>query len=455
MLPFPKKKRRGAFTFQAPRQKGINQMIKIDFPGISQAQFEDAFAVLEECKAVPCLGFVNPFMGPGGQYGNCWWERDSALTLNGYTWLDDDFARKALFNFTLVQKENGRIPLWGHDTVGDFDRELSAMPVIFDTARRICRRTNDKDYVCAVYDMLKRYFGWWTSPVKRDAKTGLICAIFEESDPSDYKEQLTYAPVDLNVQVAVGALAVAELADFLGKADEAAEYRNRFEILKKTVNDCLWDEKDGFYYTMNVRTGELLKERPYNSAFDTFRASIAPLNRQDRLISVLRDNSKYGYFNKYGITTAPFDSKEFCETKGVYQGWTSWSGNIWTFRNEIIAAGLRESGHLEEAAHVAYQTVMTFNGNYAEFVNPSTGEGHGVKRYGWSASEYIELIVEYLFGVDYCAWTDTVTVNPLIPKELYGKTIRISGLSIGGNRTVSVTVKCAEKPEVSYEITAV
>ena len=43
-------------------------MIKIDFPGISQAQFEDAFAVLEECKAVPCLGFVNPFMGPGGPF---------------------------------------------------------------------------------------------------------------------------------------------------------------------------------------------------------------------------------------------------------------------------------------------------------------------------------------------------------------------------------------------------
>ena len=410
-------------------------MIKIDFPGISQAQFDDAFAVLEECKAVPCLGFVNPFMGPGGQYGNCWWERDSALTLNGYMWLDGDFARKALYNFTLVQKENGRIPLWGHDTVGDFDRELSAMPVIFDTARKICRRTADKKYIGDIYEMLKRYFCWWTSPV------------------SDYKDQLTYAPVDLNVQVAAGALAAAELAEYLGKADEAAELRKQFDTLKKSINGFLWDEEDGFYYTMNVRTGRLLKERPYNSAFDTFRRSIAPEDRRKRLLSVLRDNSKYGYFNRYGITTAPFDSKEFCETKGVYQGWTSWSGNIWTFRNEIIAAGLRESGHLEEAAHIAYQTVMTFNGNYAEFINPSTGEGQGVKRYGWSASEYIELIVEFLFGVDYCAWTDEVTVNPLIPKELYGKTISISGLSIDGNRTVSVTVKCAEKPEISYKIT--
>ncbi|MBR3999468.1 MAG: hypothetical protein IKI93_14140, partial [Clostridia bacterium] len=163
--------------------------------------------------------------------------------------------------------------------------------------------------------------------------------------------------------------------------------------------------------------------------------------------------SKYGYFNKYGITTAPYDSPEFCETTGDYKGWTSWSGNVWTLRNEIIAKGLHESGLLEEAAHIAHQTVMTFNGNYAEFVNPSTGLGQGVLRYGWTASEYIELLVEEIFGIDYCAWNNTLTVTPNIPKEIYGETIAIENVSLGNGKYVHVTVECGENPKVVYEET--
>lgn len=427
-------------------------MIKIGFPGISQETFEDAFAVLEECKAAPVLGFRYPFMGPGGQYGNCWWERDTALTLNGYTWLDNAFSRDALLNFTFVQKENGRIPLWGHDTVGNYDKELSAVPVIFDTAFRICRRTNDREYIESIYKMLKAYFAWWMSPAKRDGRTGLVCAIFEESDPSDYKDQLTYAPVDLNVQVCYGALIISEIAKHLGRAGEAAKYIDQYNELKDIINRYLWDSEDGFYYTLNVKEDRLMKNRPYNAAFDTFRACIVPEERRQRLLEVLKDNSKYGYYNKYGITTAPFDSPEFCETTGVYKGWTSWSGNIWTFRNEIIAKGLKDCGLKEEAAHIAYQTVMTFNGNYAEFVNPSTGGGHGVKRYGWSASEYVELLIEVIFGIDYCAWNDKLTVDPCIPRELYGETISVSDIELTDGRKACVTIKCSETPDVEYRI---
>ncbi|MBO4423777.1 MAG: hypothetical protein J5879_10070, partial [Clostridia bacterium] len=187
-------------------------MIKLEFPGISQDQFGDAFSVLEECLQEPSHGFEYPYFGPGGQYGHCWWERDSSLTLNGYSYLDFEFCKKALYNFTLVQKENGRIPLWGNDRVGELDEQLSAIPVIFDVARRICRRTTDKDYIEKIYIMLARYLDWWLSPTKRDGRTGLVCGIMEESDPSDYTEQLTYAEVDLNVQICVGADVLRELA---------------------------------------------------------------------------------------------------------------------------------------------------------------------------------------------------------------------------------------------------
>ncbi len=427
-------------------------MPELIFNGIVQDQFADAFSVLHECMQEPSHGFIYPYMGPGGQYGHCWWERDSSLTLSGYSYLDFEYCKKALLNFTYVQKENGRIPLWGNDRVGELDEQLSAVPVIFDVARRVCRRTTDRDYTEKIYNMLAKYLDWWLSPVKRDGRTGLVCGIMEESDPSDYTDQLTYAEVDLNVQVCVGADVLRELARYLGYERDEYKYSVIFKELRERINKWLYDEQSGCYYTRNVREDELMTYRPYNSAFDVFKRVIVPKDRASRLLEVLKDNSKYGYYDKYGLTTAPYDSREFCETTGDYKGWTSWSGNIWTFRNEIIAKGLHEYGLLEEAAHVAYQTVTTFNGNYAEFVNPSTGKGQGVLRYGWTASQYIELIIEEIFGIDYCAWTDTLTVTPNIPKELYGSTISINNVSLGNGKYVDVTVECSEKPSVSYKI---
>ncbi len=428
-------------------------MIKIVYPNITQEQFADAFAVLEECKKAPDLGFIHPFMGPGGAYGPCWWERDTTLALNGYCWLDQQFSENALINFTNVQKENGRIPLWGRDLVPGYHEQLSAIPVIFDVSRRICRRTTDREYIEKIYNMLVKYMGWWLSPIKRDPKTGLVCGIMEETDPADYEEQLTYAEVDLNVQLCVGADVMRELAEYLEKYDEAVEHYALYKELRDKINQYLWDEESGAYYTLKVKEDELMTYRPYNSMFDTFKRKIVPTERIPRLLSILKDNTKYGYDNKYGITTAPYDSPEFCETVGVYKGWTSWSGNVWTLRNEIISRGLHESGLLEEAAHIAHQTVMTFNGNYAEFVNPSTGAGQGVERYAWTASEYVELLVEEIFGIDYCAWNDTLTVSPNIPKEIYGETISLENVSLGNGKYVHVTVECSENPKVSYEVT--
>ena len=427
-------------------------MLKLTFPNITQAQFADAFEVLEECKATPCLGFVHPFMGPGGAYGNCWWERDSALTLLGYRFKDRDYCLKALENFTYVQKENGRIPLYGYDRVLDFDIQLSAIPVIFEVALKLCHETTDKDYIQRIYQMLASYLNWWLSDTKRDKASQLVCGIFEESDPSDIHEQLSVAQVDLNVQVAVGAHVLAELATYLGDTTAAKEYTSIFETLKSLINQKLYNPADGGYYAWLVKEERLNTGRVYNDMFDTFKRGILPKDRHERLLAMLKNDALFGYDQPWGITTMAKTCSEYVETVGVYQGYPSWNGNIWTFRNYIIATGLKESGCTEEAAHIALQTIYTFNGNYAEFVSPSTGEGHGVLRYGWSASQYISLIIEEIFGIAYDAWTDRVSVTPNIPQALWGETIEIQNVLVG-ERYLHVRVACGEASEVTYWFT--
>ncbi len=429
-------------------------MLRIRFPGITQDAFTDAFAVLEECKMPPALNFPYPFFGPGGQYGGCWWERDSALALLGYRFRDRAFCERSLENFLHVQRDNGRIPLYGYDRVLDFDLELSAIPILFEVALTLCRETRDDAYVARIYGMLTRYMDWWLSPIKRDERTGLVCGIFEESDPSDHHDQHTAAQVDLNVQIALGADVLAELATRLGLAPDAARYHALFDELRDAINTHLYDPVSGGYYTLLIEEGRLMTHRVYNSMFDTFKRGIVPADRHDRLLALLRDDALFGYDQPWGITTMAKTAPEYTETTGVYQGAPSWEGNIWTLRNYIVARGLHESGLLADAAHIALQTVRTFNDNYYEFVSPSTGQGHGEARYAWSASQYIALIVEELFGISYDAVTDTVTVAPNLPAELWGETVSLENLPLGDGRYLQVTVVCAETPVTTWSLTA-
>ena len=77
----------------------------------------------------------------------------------------------------------------------------------------------------------------------------------------------------------------------------------------------------------------------------------------------------------------------------------AWFGDIWTTRNWAIVCGLEDAGKHNLAAELSWATIKAFSGNYHEFLVPSTGVGHGNSRYGFSASQYIQLVVEHLFGM--------------------------------------------------------
>ena len=429
--------------------------IIIDLPGITQEQFDDAFRVLDECtidSGFPVYGFIYPFMSPGGHYHGNWWIRDSVLTLSGRKWAEPEFVRNSLLNFTFVQRENGRIPLWGPDSMPGVDSEFSAIPVIFDVAGKICHSTTDRDYIEKIYIMLMRYMNWWLSSIKQDPETGLVCGIFEETDPSDHLQQLNFAEVDLNVQIAVGTTVLSEMATYLGLMDQANHWNIMFEQMKERINTYMYDPETGAYYTYIVSEKRLMKERLYNSTFDVFKRKIVPEDRVEKLLGVLKADDTFNWNSQYGITTMSHTSPEYTETRGAYKGAVSWEGNIWTLRSEIIASGLYEYGLREDCAHLLWQTVTSFAGNYAEFLAPSDGEGNGVLRYGWTASQFIELIVEYIFGISYDAWTDTITIDPCVPPELYGETLTIKGVTLGNGKKLNVEILAhdAENIDVRY-----
>jgi len=433
----------GAAQPVRPRPDVVSSHVvpRIQIPHISQAGFADAFKVLDECLVVdvPNQGFNYPYMGPGGYYGDLWHVLDTSLTLNGAKWVNQSFAEGVMRGFREVQAEepNDRIPGAGYRGDRGQPADWSQTPRFFEVAYDVARRTSDAALRADIYDTMRRYLDWWVSAARRDAKSGFVMALGDDFDTLSEEVGWTYPPavaaVDLNMAVMIGAERVSRLAAHLGKNDEAVRYKRLFQDLSGAVNR-LWDEKDGVYYNHDLSTGQP-RRRVLASTFEPLRFGTASPAQRKRLIERLIDPKEFNW-GKVPLTTIAMTDAAYEEAKGDY-GFSAWNGDVWTYRNLEAIKGLEDAGRPDLAAELNWATIKEFHQNYHEYLLPSTGEGQGTNRYGWTASQYIEAVIEHLFGVDFDAIQRRVRIAPHVPKELYGQDIALRDLLLptgGGTR---------------------
>lgn len=434
--------------------------MKIFFPGFTQKDFEYAIECLEDCKQpdASAFGFHHPYFTPGGGYGKQWWQVDSALALSGYKWIDRTLAETALLNFIESQKDDGRICLWGNDILpakvagGDVlpQREgVSSLPKIFDAAYHILQGTTNTQLLEKTYSMLAKYLDWWYRD-RFDPDTGLITAVFEETFRPYLGCAMEYAAVDTNVEVYVGLIYTADLAQKLGLIAEAEAFRRKAEELKVAINTTLWNAEKEAYYPYDVRTGEHI-DCLLASTFFPLRMQIATDEQKSKLITLLKDDSHFNW-NTIPLTSVSKKDPTFQVTDGCYMGNASWSGNVWTIINEMVIRGLLDCGEKELAADLALKTVRAFHRNCTEFVNPFDGVGHSVEKYAWSASQYLELMIEVIFGVSINADRHEVSVSPNLTEELKRASLSLTGLMIFDNEYLDVMI---ENGIVHYNIRSV
>lgn len=431
--------------------------MKISFPDISQTDILYAIECLEDCKKenAEAFGFMHPYFAPGGAYGGQWWQLDSSLALAGYKWIDRKFAETALLNFVASQKEDGRICLWGKDvlpeTVAGGDKpgqrhDVSSLPKIFDVAYHILAGSSDISLKTSVYGMMKKYLQWWFAK-RQDPETGLITAVFEETFIPYLGCAGEYAPVDTNTEIYVGLHYTACLAEQLGIQEDAKELNEKKKRLQNSINTYLWNEEKGAYFPYDVKESKTI-DCLMASTFFPLRLGIAPKERQKKLIVLLQDHTHFNW-DTIPLTSVSKVDKIFTVTEGDYQGNASWSGNVWSLLNEMVIRGLVDCGENELAAELALKTVQAFSQNCAEFINPFNGNGHGVQKYAWTASQYLEIIIEIIFGIHYEAETETVSVSPKLTKELKNRRLSLENIRLTETKTLQITI---ENGNVFYDV---
>ena len=400
---------------------------------LQQSDLEYAIECLEACKQdhAQKYGFNYPYFTPGGAYGKQWWQLDSSLALCGYKWINREFAETSLWNFIESQKDDGRICLWGADVLpGKVAGEnlpqqtenVSSLPKLFDVAYHVIQGSTDEKLKLATYDMLKKYLDWWFFN-RQDSNTGLITAVFEETFIPHLGYAGEYAPVDTNVEVYVGCHYTGLLALELGKTNDAEEIECRKNRLKQSINQYLWNEERGAYFPYFVKEGRM-SDCLMASTFFPLRMKIASDEHQKRLLELLKSQEHFNW-NAIPLTSVSMRDSSFVTTKGAYQGNASWSGNVWTLINEMVVRGLCDCGEKEIAAELAVKTIRAFNHNCTEFINPFDGSGHGVLQYAWTASQYLELVIETVFGISYRADERTVIVSPKITDNMKNECLEL------------------------------
>lgn len=418
--------------------------IRLQFPGISQSDFEDAFQVMEECKHPHArkYGFRYPYFSPGGAYGECWWASDFSMTMSGYKWFDPAFCERGVLNLIETQREDGRIALWGVDHLSDDPKhsrqktDVASIP-LFEYLYPIARRSGSRDFQKQVYDLFVRNLEWWYAN-RLDRKTGLITAVFEETIRHYLYYAGEFAALDTNVDIVLGLHVTAALARELGYDRAADMYLARKKVLMERINQYLWDEERGVYDSLNLKTGKM-EGWLSCTAFFPLTLEIAPEDRRQRLIALLTDNAHFNW-DVRPVTTVSLQDKSFVAHNGEYLGNVSWEGSVWTHSNQLIVRGLLHSGYTDLAADLALKTVRMFNRNYAEFLNPFDGSGQGVARYAWTAAQYTFLLFEVIFGLDFHGASRTLTIAPHLTPELRQETLAVYNLPIPTGGAIDIEI---------------
>jgi mannosylglycerate hydrolase MGH1-like protein len=217
--------------------------------------------------------------------------------------------------------------------------------------------------------------------------------------------------LDLLAQQALSAKYIGKLGELIDDSKIANEFYPKYEELQALLNSKYWDEKDGFYYDINIKDST-----ESNSDFNKVRtmASFWPLvaemstNKQaQKLANYAKDPQEFG--GTYPWPALSRNDWEYDE-RGRY-----WRGGIWLPTAYMATKGLEKYGHYSIADNTAENLIEQMLLTYQNFepktiwevYSPSAPKPATDKKNnklvredfcGWSALGPISLFLENILG---------------------------------------------------------
>jgi hypothetical protein len=265
--------------------------------------------------------FPKPVLTTGPGYPGIWLEHnhDSLLYLRH----DPEVAMASHEIFYRFQAEDGLFP--AYICKGDDDPQyrigyghVQTVYPLAASAMQIARATGSEEFLQSSYAACARYDGWFMR-YRNTRGTGLIEMFCEWDTGHDNSPRamdggiphhcpngdaricpnndiLPVIAPDLTATVYGGKVALAEMADALGKGREAAAWRESAEEMKCSLIKTCWDEDDGFFYDVDAH-GRFRKYRSEH-IFRLFLNHVMDLEMADRIYTRYIRNPNH-FWTKY------------------------------------------------------------------------------------------------------------------------------------------------------------
>lgn len=303
------------------------------------------------------------------------------------------------------------------DTGGPRYDQLHAGPMHAYAVKRIYGSTGDLDLVREAYPSLAGFIeklpewdvngdGLLEAPYDADpSKVGNHLGlddlpvywsaerIAKEGGSGDERDNTDLTDVALTSYYALMAQTMAELADVLGRDDDARRYRALFDDVRRAVNETLWNEEQGMYLDRHLdgRWGEVVTPTIFYPLF----GGVATDERARRTVREnLLDPEKF--WGEYAVPSISRDDAEYCAngldaphasaSYTYYLGWNQensceqWRGAVWPPMNATVYDGLKRYGLDQAAGELAQKSTDMWldtwdrNKQFPEYFDPEPGQ---------------------------------------------------------------------------------
>lgn len=204
--------------------------------------------------------------------------------------------------------------------------------------------------------------------------------------------------LDTNLQQLFTANLLLEMGFYLERWQEIEDLEDEIKMLRKYVQEKMWDEKTGFLYD-RYADGTLCTTKGIGAYWALF-SDVLNAKQLDRMVKEL-DNPKT--FNRpHRVPSLSADHPKYKEN-GRY-----WQGGVWPGTNHMVATGLMQKGYRKQAREIAlnhYNHVLEVfkkTGTFWEYYAPESSDPGFMARkefVGWGGLAPIAGLIEFVIGL--------------------------------------------------------
>ena len=261
---------------------------------------------------------------------------------------------------------------------------LRLKPFLAQGAELGARLLNDYDWIAEHYELIARIatrregthfiedYGLfvWEDAMQSGADNNPAIG----NDPGAVK---SVAACDLNAFLYREYLALARLAECIGRLDDQVKYAAKAAALRQAIDDHLWDAEAESYWNLHVGTRRWCERISYSNFVPLWAGMVPPARAKAMIRRYLW--SEEHMLTPFGLRSLSRRDPEYNNSNMIIP-YSNWQGPVWPIANYFYFVGLLNYGFESEAHELVrrmsqlYLRDIEYCGSLHENYDAETGE---------------------------------------------------------------------------------